>query len=384
MKGAVESRTDLGPDSDVVWLGVADLSSGPVEELPAPRDLSGMGDLRRRRFGWAAIGLAVAMLVAVTVIRVTAGGRSDRPVAVAPTPAVRPSPIASQSPEQLALPQNQLLAMTATGNGLYVLSANPPQLTLRDPRGAARAVRAPRSGFALVDDPAKQLVWVLGRRPNLGSATAYDSHTLAWRGRVLIPSEVNAAAAFAGRLWLATDAGVYAVSALTGRPTLVPGSYRYTYDIAADPSRDRVLAVTTGLPGQTYGIDVTNLYVGRDDLVTTGRSSLAVVDGMAWVGGYGAGRHITLINGPDRQPPLAVERKVNSGGVVWPGQHVLWVTFGGGVSCLDPRTGAELASWTEITGPVTSANGVVYAAGPTGFLAATNVVTKRLPPRCPG
>jgi hypothetical protein len=105
---------------------------------------------------------------------------------------------------------------------------------------------------------------------------------------------------------------------------------------------------------------------------------------MAWVGGYGAARHITLINGPDRQPPLAVERKVNSGVVIWPGQHVLWMTFGGGVSCLDPRTGAELASWTEITGPVTSANGVVYAAGPTGFLAATSVVTKRLPARCPG
>jgi hypothetical protein len=384
VKGAVDSQTDRGPGSDVVWLSAADLSAGPVEELPGPSDLSRMGDLRRRRLGWAAIGLAVAMLVAVTVIRVTAGGRSERPAAVAPPPAVLPSPSDASPSAELALPQNRLLAMTATSNGLYVLSANPAQLTLRDPHGAAHVVRSPRSGFALVEDPGKRLVWVLGRRQNLGSATAYDSRTLAWRGRVLIPSEVNAAAAFGGRLWLASDAGVYVVSGLTGQPALVPGSYRYTYDITADPSRDRVLAVTTGLPGQTYGIDVTNLYVGRDDLVTTGQSSLAVVDGMAWVGGYGAGRHITLINGPDRQPPLPVERKVNSGVAVWPGRHVLWVTFSGGVSCLDPRTGAELASWTEITGPVTSANGVVYAAGPTGFLAATSVVTKRLPPRCPG
>jgi hypothetical protein len=200
-------------------------------------------------------------------------------------------------------------------------------------------VRAPRSGFAVVDDPAKRLVWVLGRRQSFGSATAYDSRTLAWRGRVLIPSWVNAAAAFGGRMWLASDAGVYVVSGPTGQPALVPGSYRYTYAVAADPLRNRVLAVTTGSPGQTYGINVTNLYVGRDDLVPTGRSSLAVVDGMAWVGGYGAARHITLINGPDRQPPLAVERKVNSGVVIWPGQNVLWMTFGGGVSCLDPRTG---------------------------------------------
>ena len=383
MKGAVESRTDHGPDSDVVWLSVADMTAGPVEELPAPRDLSRIGHLRRRRLGWAAIGLAVAVLVAVTVIRVTAGGRSERPVAVAPRPAVLPSSTGSQSPP-LALPQNQLLAMAATGDGLYVLSANPPQLTLRDPHGAVRQVPAPRSGFALVDDPAKHLVWVLGRRQNLGSATAYDSRTLAGQGRVLIPSWVNAAAAFSGRLWLASDAGVYVVSGPTGQPALVPGSYRYTYAVAADPSRNRVLAVTTGSPGQTYGIDVANLYVGRDDLVPTGQSSLAVVDGMAWVGGYGVARHIRLINGPDSQPPLSVERKVNSGVVIWPGQHVLWMTFSGGVSCLDPRTGAELASWTEITGPVTSAHGVVYAAGPTGFLAATSVVTKRLPPRCPG
>jgi hypothetical protein len=383
VKSAVESRTDRGPDSDVVWLAVADPSAGPVEDLPAPRDRSVVGDLRRRRLAWAAIGLVVAMLVAVTVVRVTAEGRSDRPVAVAPTPAALPSSTGSQSPA-LALPQNQLLAMAASGNGLYVLSTNPPQLTLRDPHGAVRQVRAPRSGFAVVDDPAKRLVWVLGRRQNFGSATAYDSRTLAWRGRVLVPSWVNAAAAFGGRMWLASDAGVYVVSGPTGQPALVPGSYRYTYAVAADPLRNRVLAVTTGSPGQTYGINVANLYVGRDDLVPTGRSSLAVVDGMAWVGGYGAARHITLINGPDRQPPLAVERKVNSGVVIWPGQHVLWMTFGGGVSCLDPRTGAELASWTEITGPVTSANGVVYAAGPTGFLAATSVVTKRLPARCPG
>ena len=200
-----------------------------------------------------------------------------------------------------------------------------------------------------------------------------------------IPSWVNAAAALGGRMWLASDAGVYVVSGPTGQPALVPGSYRYTYAVAADPLRDRVLAVTTGSPGQTYGINVANLYVGRDDLVPTGRSSLAVVDGMAWVGGYGAARHISLINGPDRQPPLAVERKVGSGVVIWPGRHVLWIDLrSGGVSCLDPRTGAELASWTEIMGPVTSANGVVYAAGPTGFLAATSIVTKRLPARCPG
>ena len=384
MKGVADSRTDRGPDSEIVWLAAADPIAGAVEELPGPVDLSGVGELRRRRLGWAALGLAVAMLMAVTVIRVTAGGRSDRPVTAAPTPAVLPSPTVSQLPAP-QLPQNQLLAMVATGTGLYVLSANPPQLALRDPHGAPRVVRAPRSGFALVNDPTKHLIWVLGRREALGSATAYDSRTLARRGRVTVPSWVNAAAPLGGRLWLASDAGVYVVSGPTGRPVLVPGSYRYTYDIAADPSRDRVLAVTTGLPGQTYGIDITNLYVGRDDLVTTGRSSVAVVDGMAWAGGFGAGRHIWLISGPDRQSALAVERKVGSGVVMWPGRHVLWIAYGsGGVSCLDPRTGAELASWPELIGPITSTDGVVYAAASTGFLASTRIVTTRLPPRCPG
>jgi hypothetical protein len=384
MKAVLAGREDRRADPHVIWLAIADSSDGPAEEIIGPAGGSSPGGPRRRRVvWWVALGLAVAMLAAVTVLRAVTDGRSDGQVTVAPTPVALPSPTVEQLPA-LALPQDQLLAMVATTTGLYVLTTNPPQLALRDTHGAPRLVQAPRSGFAVVDDSAKHLVWVLGRRQGLGSATAYDSQTLARRGQVTIPSWVNGAVAFRGRLWLASDAGVYVVSGPAARPVLVPGSFRYTYAVAADPARGRVLAVTTGSPGQTYGIDVTNLYVGRDDLVPTGRSSLAVVDGMAWVGGFGAARHIRLINGPDRQPPLTVERKVNSGVVVSPGRHVLWVTFGGGVSCLDPRTGAELASWTEITGPVTSTNGVVYAAGPTGFLAATSVVTKRLPPGCPG
>jgi hypothetical protein len=382
MKAVLAGREDRRADPHVVWLAIADSSDGPAEEIIGPAGGSSPGGPRRRRVVWMALGLAMAMLAATAVLRATADG-PHRQVTVAQTPAVLPSPAVEQLPA-LALPQDQLLAMVATTTGLYVLTTNPPQLALRDTHGAPRLVQAPRSGFAVVDDSAKHLVWVLGRREGLGSATAYDSQTLARRGRVTIPSWVNGAVAFRGRLWLASDAGVYVVSGPAARPVFVPGSFRYTYAVAADPARGRVLAVTTGSPGQTYGIDVTNLYVGRDDLVPTGRSSLAVVDGMAWVGGFGAARHIRLINGPDRQPPLTVERKVNSGVVVSPGRHVLWVTFGGGVSCLDPRTGAELASWTEITGPVTSTNGVVYAAGPTGFLAATSVVTKRLPPGCPG
>ena len=357
---------------------------GAVEELPGPVDLSSVGELRRRRLGWAAIGLAVAMLVAVTVIRVAAGGRSDRPVTAAPTPAVLPSPTVSQLPAP-QLPQNQLLAMVATALGCTYCPPTRPSWRCATPMGRL-AWSGPR-GVASRWSMIRLSIWsgFLGGERTLGSATAYDSRTLARRGRITIPSWVNAAAPLGGRLWLASDAGVYVVSGPTGHPVLVPGSYRYTYDIAADPSRDRVLAVTTGLPGQTYGIDITNLYVGRDDLVTTGRSSLAVVDGMAWVGGFGAGRHIWLISGPDRQSALAVERKVGSGVVIWPGRHVLWIAYGP-EGCRASIHGPE-RSWRagrKSSGPITSTNGVVYAAASTGFLASTSIVTKRLPPRCPG
>jgi hypothetical protein len=358
MRTAVAGRTERRPDSDVVWLAVTDSAAGPVEEVLGSANVSGIGERRRRRLGRLAAGAAVALLVAAIAVRATVDELAGRRVAAAPTPASLAAPTPAQSApalpqEQAAYAPDQLLAMMATPDALYVLTANPPQLALRAPHRAPHLVRAPRSGFAVVDDPAEHLVWVLGRRLDTGSATAYDSRTLVKRARVNVPSPVNGAAVLGGRLWLASDAGVYVVAGPTGRLALIPGSYSYTYAIAADPSRKRVVAVTAGLPGQTYVIDVTNLHVARDAFVPTGRSSVAVVNGMAWVGGFGDA-------------------------VVWPGQHVVWISYGGGVSCLDPRNGRELASWPDLRGPITSTAGVLYSGTPKG------IVTTPLPSRCPG
>jgi hypothetical protein len=270
----------------------------------------------------------------------------------------------------------------ATNAGVYTLRADPPQLSLQDAPDPPRPGPAPADGSALVVDREEGLIWVLATGTDSGAAWAYDSRTLEWRISVPIPSRVTGAAALGGQLWVASDAGVYLTSAPrpdVDTPVRVPGSLSGTYGIAADPTRGRVVAVTGGWPGQVYAIGAHDLVVRRLARVPTGKSSIAVVDGHVWVGGYGYGRRLIPIGVPSRVP-LPVEYRVGAGAAVWPGRHVLWVTYGtgAGLSCLDPRTGAELASWPELIAPVTSRDGLVYAA------AATDVTIQVLPKACPG
>ena len=130
--------------------------------------------------------------------------------------------------------------MVATTTGLYVLTANPPQLALRDTHGAPRLVQA----------PAERLRG--GRRSGQASGLGSWPPAGPWLGNGVRQSDPRAAGtshhpelgergvAFRGRLWLASDAGVYVVSGTTRPAGCSTRLVRYTYAVAADPARGRV------------------------------------------------------------------------------------------------------------------------------------------------
>ena len=94
--------------------------------------------------------------------------------------------------------------------------------------------------------------------------------------------------------------------------------------------------------------------------------SIAVVGDDVWVAGFGnEGPVIAHLNAQLRPagappPPLLAD---GPGAVVWPGRSVVWLRDGGAttLTCVDARTGRELARWDGIIGPVTSLPGVAFA-----------------------
>lgn len=350
-------------DADVVWVADDPSSTGAT-----PEDVLDVGPPRPRRprSRWVIAGAAAVVVTAVaSVIAVRSDGSRAVPAA-APTPSVPvvPGPTAGHFP--LSLAPGQVVGLTQGPDGLYVTRDNPASVSRVSPHPTS-LVGAPDHPVAVLLDSDTHRVWVLANRDDEGVAWLYDSSSLTRRVSIPIPSQVQGAAAYEGQLWVATDAGVYVVTARR-RPDvdlvpLVPGSLPYTSAIAVDPMHRRVVAVTGGLPGQVYSIRLSDRTAILGAQVPTGKSSIAVVDGHAWVAGYGPGRHIVPADGIDG-PPLGVEAKVGPGATVWAGQHVLWVSYGegDGVSCLDPRTGAELASFAGPLAPVTSGPGTLYSA----------------------
>jgi hypothetical protein len=350
-------------DADVLWLAGGSSSTGT-----APEDVLSVGPPtpRRPRRRWVvAVAAAVIVGALASVVALRSGGSRPAPAA-APTPSVPvvPGPTAGHFPVSLA--PGQIVGLIQGPDGLFVTRDNPASVSRVSPHPTA-LVGAPDHPVAVLLDSDTHRVWVVANRDDEGVAWLYDSSSLTRRVSIPIPSQVIAAAAYAGQLWVATDAGVYVVTARR-RPDvdlvpLVAGSLPYTSAIAVDPAHGRVLAVTEGLPGQVYSIRLSDRAVILGAQVPTGKSSIAVVDGHAWVAGYGPSRHVVPADGT-AGPPLSVESKVGPGATVWAGQHVLWVTYGegDGVSCLDPRTGAELGTFTGPIAPVTSWAATLYSA----------------------
>jgi hypothetical protein len=309
-----------------------------------------------------------ALLAAISVVAAGAltalAIKTNRHPTAAPIPSATPTPIASSpAPQRLAGLSVQDFAMGAGGE-LYVLTSPPAQLVAVDRNGSIRSrALAPPDANLVVANPTSDLVWLIVPKGGGSAVFVYAGSTTAAIGQFDLPAKVVAADVLGNQLWMATDRGVY-----RGWPgqhaTLLSGYTGPVQAITADPSRFRLLAVST-----SYDLITVDERGARKvrRLTTVLPKSIAVTDDGIWVVGFGRplgsrlGRvdprtlHVTPVGGTDADAPR--------GASGWSGGSVLWIKYAdsGSVVCLDGRTGEASAAYTETDTPVVSVPGVVYA-----------------------
>ena len=353
-------------DSDVVWVQTSGYHDAAAAEEAIGAASPPPGRWRSGRVVlWALAGVAaIAVAMVATVGDVDASKRGPIPAG----PIAAPRAVA-EGHYAVPIGAHRLIAMVATDAAIYSLTAEPAQLTRQD--GSPTPVRAivPLGATDLLVDSSAGRLWVFAAADGDGAtASSYDLDTLARLSVVRLPSQVNSAAVLGNAIWLGTDGGVYMLR--RGGPTVVLVSHAWpdVVSIVADPARDRLLAVTISMPAQLLSI-MPSGRIERIAELPTGRSSLAIVDGVVWVAGFGSSRPVFRLD-PDARtvnPPPGVDRVVGAGAAILPGHHVVWVGYATGVSCLDARTGATLASWPGLSGPIAAQRGILYSMGRSGL-----------------
>jgi hypothetical protein len=366
-------------DSDVVWVRAPEYDAAAAEEVigeasPSPRGRWRLG----RIFAWALAAAAVIATASVAVVR-DVGGPAPAPGPVAARPVAARAAVA-EGHYAVPIGAHRVIAMAATGAAIYTLTAEPAQLTRQDGTPAPARVPAPLGATDLLVDHSTGRLWVFAAADGDGAtASSYDLATLARLSVVRLPSQVNSAAVLGDAIWLGTGGGVYVLRRGATAAALVSPAWPDVVSVVADPARNRLLAVTIAMPAQLLSITPSGT-IWRIAQLPTGRSSLAIVDGAVWVAGFGPADHVFRLD-PDAWRvgrPLEVDRVVGAGATISPGQHVVWVSYAAGVSCLDARTGATLARWPGLGGPIAARRGILYSMGRSGL--AQHVI----PRGCPG
>jgi hypothetical protein len=268
-----------------------------------------------------------------------------------------------------------------TTDGLYVLTTTPSQVVLLNAAGTnikatASVPMTDAVGIAVGDGR----VWVWSQNPRV--LYVYDATTLQRLGWYTTSGQIFAVTVVDGELYLTTDGGGLLRASAAQLPsgplttTKVAGIDGFTYGLAADPARHRVLVGVTpagsppanGFTGaRVVAVDTrTGKVVAQSPQTSVGKESIAVVGDQVWIGGYGD-TDKPRIEHLDARTLRAVGTspvgsQVGPGAILWAGQDVLWVRDGGDeqLSCVDPSTGTILEQWTAVQGPVTSVAGHAY------------------------
>lgn len=353
--------------------------------------------LRRRRITFASAAAAVvAVAVAGSFIGVQQAGRHS--VTTVPTPTVTntigPTPTlppqgTTGTPIDLGSGFGTVDAVVTTGEALYVMTSlgDTTTVLLFSPTGGQFQMKmtGPRgtpTGLAVGDG--KVWAWSAETR----NLKVYDAHNLTPLGDFTTNYQILNAVALDGVLFVSTSTGLYysAEDATLSAPaTKVPG-IDMAYGLAGDPARHRVVVgvfKSNGSGAQIVAVDTRTKKVTAGAQTSLGKESIAVVGDDIWVGGYASGDTKRLIHLDARTLQVvgssAISAMLGPGAVVWPGQHVVWVSAGGdgSVSCINPVSGAVHAEWNAARGPVTSVGGSAYALNP-------NVVPLLLTGGCTG
>jgi hypothetical protein len=332
------------------------------------------------------IGALVAGVLVVVAVKQADHHRSATPLATLPleSPATRAP--GNAAGDVVDLGQATAVDLAMSSRRLYVLTSNPSRLAQVDSRSGTttRQVAAPSGAEHVYADPSGRMAWAVADNV----VYAFDGRTLAGAGQIELSRRVSTAAALDGRLYIATDHGVYELTAppyytaSSASVRLLPGySGQVVEAIAADPSRHRLLAVTSSyvlLRVTTRGVQLIQ------QLRTQLPQSIAVTRSGIWAVGFGSagGSRIARINPVTlRMTPVGSDdASAPQGAAGWPGADVFWVkdAYADSLTCRDGRSGAIVATLGGIEGPVLSAHGAAYAitAGQAFRLSTTR--------RCPG
>jgi hypothetical protein len=271
------------------------------------------------------------------------------------------------APLELGSPPNAVEAVIF-GNRLYVL--RPTEVLVVAVPGGRVLARAglpwPNVNFGgapaqLLLDPDVARLWVVGTGSSESPVLEFDAATLRQRRALVEPTVVFAAAALGGHLYLATPSGL---------ADLLPGAL-HTQALSAispaiasmtvDPSRNRVLVLTTPAPASVLAV--------RDGKVTAARrigslvnGNIVVADRQVWLSGAGRYGAVLIRLDPVTLEPVRADPVHHLGvATLNGGARVLWVSAAhDGLWCVDPVTGDTLARWPSALAPVTSRVGEAY------------------------
>jgi hypothetical protein len=348
---------------------------------------------RRRRVTYlSAAAAAIAVVVAGSVVGVQQSNRHRVTPLATPTVTSSQSPSVSTqgttgTPIDLGPGFGTVVDVKTSGEGLYVLTmlGQATSVAIFSPTGGQFKAKAQGplgtpAGLAIGDG--KVWAWSQDSR----NLKAYDAHTLKPLADFTMPYVIFNVVAADGIVFASSDSGLYysAEGATLAAPTAKVPGIDMAYGLAADPARNRVVVgvMTSGWGARIDAVDTRTLEVTKGAQTQLGKESIAVVGDDVWVGGYASGDTTRLIHLDARTLKVIgsspMSDMLGPGAVVWPGQHVLWVSAGGdaSISCVNPRNGSVLAEWSAARGPVASVGGSAYALNPNVVpLVLTNACT---------
>lgn len=239
----------------------------------------------------------------------------------------------------------------------------------------------------LLFDADADRLWVVAMGARTAQLVEFNASRMVAVRRVDVDLAVLDAAAMRGHVYLGTSTGLADLAPGAAGAVILRGTRGVMRAVAADPARDRVLAIDASPPYADIVVVSSNgTAVRRSFGGNLIKASIAVVGDAIWVGGYGGdslgGRHAivarlnptTLVPVATSAVALTVARVIVSGGT-----NDIWIsTDGAGLWCIDPTTGEVLQHWLTATGPVVSeaAHGPVQSrAGSAYAFEAGRLVT---------
>jgi len=223
------------------------------------------------------------------------------------------------------------------------------------------ALAAGSSGRLLLDVNADRL-WVLSMGSRPAQLVEINATRMLPIRRVSLPLGVHDAAVLDGHVYLATSTGLADLPPGAAHAATLRGASGAVSAVAADPARDRILALDISPPYADIVVSAGGKVSRRSFGGNLIKASITVAGDAIWVGGYGgyprSGYHaIVAALDPTTLTPVAtsavalrVERVIVSRGT-----HDIWIgTDGPGLWCIDPHTGNVLQHWPYATAPVTS------------------------------